>query len=325
MKAQGLQVSGGGPIAGPLGSSNTSPLTSVNRSVGSLNDGAHTGTTLPEPRRKQRMQSRDVEALRSRLSERDLAILRSVAEHQFLTVHHIELLHFADLPVASSRVARRTLARLRDLRLLGTLTRRIGGVRAGSDSRVHYLDTVGDQVLNRRSGRHARRRSREPSLRFLGHRLAIADAHVDLVQASRQREMELVECAVEPASWRRYTGMGGAGLTLKADLYAETAVASASDLVYAWFVEIDLGNEGIQTLIKKCRDYESYRRTGIEQEEGGFPIVVWSMTHGDSARAESRRQALRDAIDADNSLPNELFRVIAPDQLVPLLQQGGAS
>ena len=79
-------------------------------------------------------------------------------------------------------------------------------------------------------------------------------------------DFELVECAVEPASWRRFTGLGGARLTLKPDLYAETASTSGSDLVHAWFIEVDLGTEGIPTLLKKCRDYEAYRRTGIEQD-----------------------------------------------------------
>jgi hypothetical protein len=156
--------------------------------------------------------------------------------------------------------------------------------------------------------------------------LAIADAHVALVQADRQGHFELVECAVEPASWRRFTGIGGARLTLKPDLYVETAATPDSELVHAWFVEVDLGNEGIQTLLKKCRDYESYRQTGIEQEQGGgFPLVVWSVTHPEPTKAERRRLALRDAIDTDRSLPNELFRVIRPDQLVTPLQTGGTS
>ena len=95
-------------------------------------------------------------------------------------------------------------------------------------------------------------------------------------------------------------------------------------MVHAWFVEVDLGNEGIQTLLKKCRDYEAYRRSGIEQaDSGGFPFVVWSMTHLDPEKAERRRQALQDTIDSDRSLTSKLFRIIAPGQLVPLLTNGG--
>lgn len=315
-----------GPVDGPIASTAKPSLTSTEGTVVSLNDGAHTGTTPPKPRRKQRVKPRDIDELAAWLSERDVAILRSVAAHQFLTVRHIQTLHFADHPPdASGRLARRTLARLRDHRLLGTLQRRIGGIRAGSVSRVHYLDGVGDQLLNGRSAQTARRRSRDPSSRFLNHRLAVADAHVALVAADRRDLFELVECAIEPASWRRLVGLGGTRLTLKADLYVEIAPTRGSDFVDPWFIEVDLGTEGIQTLLKKCRDYEAYRRTGIEQEHGGFPLVVWSMTHPNTEKADRRRLALREAIDRDRTLTPELFRIIAPDELVPLLQAGGAS
>lgn len=311
-----------GPIAGQFASSNKPPLTSINGALMVGNDGAHTGTTAPKSRAKRRMNAPDVEELASRLSERDIAILGSIAEHQFLTAHQVEVLHFADLPAAGNRIARRTLARLRDHRLLGTLKRRIGGVRADSGGLVHYVDDVGNQLLH---GRRVRRVF-DPSPRFVGHRLAVADAHLALIEADRQRQFELVHSAVEPKSWRRFTGIGGARLILKPDLYAETAVPPGSDFVRAWFIEIDLGTEHVQTLLKKCRDYEAYRRTGIEQTDGGsFPVVIWSVTHAEEEKAVRRRTALQQAIASDRTLPSALFRVIAPDQLVPLLQQGGAS
>ena len=318
-------VSSAYPTGHPIASQSKHPLTIGDNDLGSLNDGAHTGTTPTTPRRKQRMKPRDIQELASWLSERDVAVLQSVAEHQFLAVKHIEALHFANhAPISGPRIARRTLARLRHYRLLGTLQRSIGGVKAGSSGLVHYVDAVGDQLLSGRSGRQARRRSQEPSSRFLSHRLAIADTHVALALADRQHHLELVECAVEPASWRRFTGMGGARLTLKTDLYAETAVPPGSEFVHAWFLEIDLGTEGIQTLLKKSREYEGYRRSGVEQDAGGsFPRVVWSVMHPDPVKAERRRLALREAIDRDRSLMPQLFRIVAPEQLIPLLQQGG--
>src|SRR5688500_16412650 len=136
-RTEEYEVNGGHPIAHqfghPIRSSNKLPLTSVNRNLGSLNDGAHKGTTHVQPRRKSRVKPRDIEELARWLSDRDVAILHSVAEHQFLTVRQVEALHFADhAPVSGRRIARRTLARLRNYRLLGTLERRIGGVKAGS-------------------------------------------------------------------------------------------------------------------------------------------------------------------------------------------------
>lgn len=312
------------PVAVPLGSSNTPALTSENGRIGALNDGAHKGTT---PRRrkatKQRAWSSDIDALRVQLSERDIAIVRSVAEHHFMTTSQIQAIHFGNhAPEVGARLARRTLARLRRHRLLGALDRRIGGVRAGSAGIVHHLDRTGHRLLRDDADRRTRG-FREPSHRFIDHHLAVAETHVTLICADQKHDIELAECAVEPTSWRRFTGTGGAQLSVKADLYLETATGPGSDLVTAWFLEIDRGTEGISTLLKKCRDYEAYRRSGIEQDRhGSFPLVIWSMTHLDPAKAQRRRQALTEAIAADRSLPDALFRIIAPEQLLPLIQQG---
>jgi hypothetical protein len=314
----------GHPGTHPVASRTTPSLTSVNTPLGSANDGAQQGTIPPKRHRKQRIRARDVTELASWLSERDFAILHSIDEHQFLTVRQVEAFHFADhTPASGARIARRVLAKLREYRLLGTFGRRVGGTHGGSHGLVHYLDAVGDQLLNSRSGRRARR-FHEPSARFLSHRLAVADARIALIQADRSHLFELAACAVEPSAWRHYTGLGGARLALKTDLYAETAVPPGGEFVHAWFVEIDLGTESVTTLIRKCHEYESYRRSGVEQDAtGSFPLVVWSITHPDPVKAERRREALRQAIAADRSLLAELFRVVTPQQLIGALQHRG--
>ncbi|WP_237075736.1 replication-relaxation family protein [Mycobacteroides abscessus] len=259
------------------------------------------------------------------MSERDIAILRSVAEHHFMTTSQIQAIHFGNhAPEVGARLARRTLARLRRHRLLAALDRRIGGVRAGSAGIVHHLDRTGHRLLFDDADRRTRG-FREPSHRFIDHHLAVAETHVTLIRADRKHDIELAECAIEPVSWRRFTGTGSAQLSVKADLYVENVAIPGSDLVTAWFLEIDLGTEGISTLLKKCRDYETYRRSGIEQDRhGSFPLVIWSMTHHDPAKAQRRRIAFNDAIATDRTLTNELFRIVAPEQLLPLIQQGAA-
>ncbi len=311
------------PVGHPIASTtpDPSPLATPRSSrIGAANDGAHTGTTPAS--RSRRTRTTDVAAIDARLSDRDRAILQSVAEHQFLTGQQLTALHFHDhTPTSGPRIARRVLARLRELRVLGALERRVGGIYAGSSGLVHHVDVVGDQLLRGRSGRTARR-SREPSARFLAHRLAVADHHLALLTADRARQLEVIDCTVEPASWRRYVGTGGTAVTLKSDLYTETG--AGEDLVHAWFIEVDRGTESLLTLLRKCRDYETYRRSGIEQDRtGGFPVVIWSVTHRNPEKAETRRQNLRDALAADHFLPPQLFRVIAPQQLIPLLQRGG--
>lgn len=198
-----LATNAGYPIARPLAATvaaSSSLAEDQSGRVGAANDGAHRGTPSSVRRR---MRATDVAALAAQLSDRDKAILQSVAEHQFLTGRQIAALHFDGHAATSGpRIARRVLARLRGLRLLGTLERRIGGLRAGSDGLIHYLDVLGDRLLRGQTGRAARR-TREPSARFVAHRLAVADTHLALLQAHRRGTIDLVDSTVEPAAWRR--------------------------------------------------------------------------------------------------------------------------
>src|SRR5437016_3555684 len=91
-----------------------------------------------------------LEQLREQLSERDLAVLRSVQEHRFLTALHLQELHFTDhsSPEAQARIRRRVLARLTRDRLLARLDRRVGGIRGGSGSYVYGLGQVGGRLLD---------------------------------------------------------------------------------------------------------------------------------------------------------------------------------
>src|SRR5919197_6204346 len=132
---------------------------------------------------------RGLAQLRGFLSERDLEVIRSIAEHRFLTTRQIEALHFADhaTELAGARVCRRVLARLTDERLLARLQRRVGGVRAGSASFVYALGPAGGRLIDGQ-----RRRVIEPSTTFLTHTLAVAQTHVELAQAARQSQLELV-------------------------------------------------------------------------------------------------------------------------------------
>lgn len=315
------------PLGYPLASNsgeNTPLADGGNHPTGLGNSGAPRGTTAPaSTSAHQRISATGIDVIADQLTDRDHAILRSVHDHRFLTVQQIQALHFANLaPTSARRTTKRVLARLRSLRVLGALTQTIGGARAGSQGLVHYVGAVGDRILRGRSGRDARR-TYEPSARFVKHRLAIADAHISLIEADRDDAIELVSSAVEPATWRTYIGIGSARRTLKPDLFAETA--TDDNLVHAWFIEVDLGTEHIPTLLAKCREYEAYRQTGIEQDRhGGFPIVIWSMTHPDSANAARRREALVKAIAADPRLPTALFRVINPAGLLAVIQKGGA-
>ncbi|MEE2032979.1 replication-relaxation family protein [Rhodococcus chondri] len=241
-----------------------------------------------------------------------------MAAHRFLTTTQVQAFHFTDhaSDLTAARVCRRVLERLRRDRLLGTLQRRVGGVRAGSASFVWHLNAVGDRLLREKSNTGPRRRSFEPSLHFLQHTLAVADLHLQLRQTAAAGTIELLRVTTEPDCHRRYPNFGGGLSTLKPDLYAVTA---AGDFEDSWFFEVDLGTESLPRLLAKCAEYEAYRRSGVEQQASGvFPLVVWLI---DEAR---RRTALTAAIAKDQGLPDKLFRVLGPHDLPGLLVGGAA-
>ena len=252
--------------------------------------------------------------LRTELSERDLIVLGSVASHRFLTGRQIEAFHFSDhaSPVTGSRVCRRVLARLVDLRLLVRLERRVGGVRAGSASYVYALGSAGNRVVSNPRGK----RAEEPSRMFLDHTLAVADAHLALLQAANARQFELIGVETEPAAWRRFLNSGGGRETLRPDLYV---VSAQGEFEHCWFLEIDNATESTPAVLRKCRQYEAYWRTGIEQQRTGtFPLVVWVTPN------DRRCKQLADAIASARKLQPEIFKVVASDDLAELVTRGAA-
>lgn len=277
-----------------------------------------TTTATPSRRSSIRVGRRALSAIRSSMSERDWQVLRAVADHRYLTTRHIEGFCFADhaTPLTAARVCRRVLRRLHDWSVLTHLERRVGGVRAGSASYVWQVGRAGQRLLATESAEATITRPHEPGLLFLGHCLAVADAHLSLIHLQRRAALELITVQTEPRCWRRYSGLGGARLVLQPDLYV---VTGAGDFEDHWFVEVDLGTEHPKRLLAKCHRYEDYRHTGIEQADGGsFPLVVWAM------RDQAQADRLRRAIATDNGLDGRLFRVTTGDDFAGLVQQGAA-
>ena len=249
------------------------------------------------------------------LGPRDRAILGTVRTHRFLTTAQIERFHFADhlSPEAAARICRRVLKRLHDLRVLEHLGRRVGGVRAGSASYVWRVGLIGDRLL-RTDPDQPRARRKEPSLRHLEHCLAIVDAHLALRDLAAAGAIELLAVQTEPACWRTATSFGNN--ILKPDLFAVTAAGDYED---HWYIEVDRATESLPTLLKKCAQYEDYRRTGAEQQARGvFPLVIWIVPD------EARAAKLRSAIAGSRSLDTDLYRVCTPASFPGVISGGAA-
>lgn len=253
--------------------------------------------------------------LRRSLSERDLAILASLADCRFLTSRQLQRWHFpvgdqADqhTPAGADRVTRRVLARLAEQRLLWRLDRRIGGARAGSAGFVYALGALGQRTLELPG---ARRRQDEPSTLFLEHTLEISEIIVGLVEADRGKRLELISCETEPRCWRT---IPGSDVTLKPDL---RITLGAGEQELHWFIEVDLGNVHMPGLLRKCRNYLDYYRSGKEQAEAGvFPAVAW-------LTPRQRVDTLTAAIAGDGGLPDRLFIVVPIDGALARLGHAG--
>ena len=260
-----------------------------------------------------RVGRRGLETLRDDLSGRDIAIVRQIADLRLMSGAHVEAIHFSTndhaTASAAARAARRVLERLARNGLIVRLDRRIGGIRAGSTAFVYALGPVGHRLLAETA--IARPRLREPSLPFADHTLAITQLVVDMTVAARRGELEVLGLQTEPWCWRRFTAsLGGEGI-LRPDLFT---LIGQGDFEYRWFVEVDRGTEHLPTLIRKCRAYDAYYRSGIEQATHGvFPRVAWLVT------SAKRRDQLRRAIDQDRQLPDGMFIVAEIGDAVAVL------
>ncbi len=255
--------------------------------------------------------ARGVAQIRERLSERDLAIIRQVAELRLMSARQIQEIHFPDVEhendAAAMRARQRVLGRLCRDRLLISLERRIGGIRAGSAGLVLALGPVGQRVLTD-DGR--RRRSYEPTLRFVDHTLAIAQLIVDLSVAARRGWLDMLDAQAEPQSWRQFSGLGGRRV-LRPDAFLALGVG---EYELRWFVEVDRSSESLPVVLRKCRLYADYYQSGTEQAGGGvFPRVCWVVPD------EKRAERLRAAITRDRQLPGQLFVVTIGEQVVATL------
>lgn len=251
--------------------------------------------------RRPYVSARGLAQTRERLSERDMAIIAQVAELRLMSARQIQAVHFPDAEhdnaQAATRARQRVLERLIRERLLIRLERRIGGVRAGSAGFVLALGPIGQRVLTM-DGK--RRRSYEPTFRFVDHTLALSQLVVDLSVASRRGALDLLDCQAEPSSWRQFSGPGGRRL-LRPDAFLSLG---SGEYELRWFIEIDRASESLPVVVRKCRLYADYYQSGKEQSGNGvFPRVCWIVPD------ETRAERVRAAIARDRTLPARLFVV----------------
>lgn len=276
-----------------------------------------TDTSTPTSEGAHRLSRKRLEELDLTLAERDKEILPAIQRHRYLMSGQVQRLFFMDAasPSAGLRAANRTLKRLKELGLIDALSRRIGGVRAGSGSLVWYLTHGGERFLRLHDHRpYPGRRFFEPSPFFLAHTLAVSELAVRLVEICREKRPRLATMETEPECWRSYSEYGK-HLSLKPDLYAVTITGQYED---RWFFEVDLDTESPSKVIEKCQRYHQYYQSGLEQKASGvFPLTVWIVP------GLERKDHLITHIKAAFIKQPRLFTVITCDELAHLIKYGG--
>lgn len=275
--------------------------------------GAHVnGSQAP-----QRVSKRQLAETDSRLGERDRQLLAAVQQYRYLMTGQIQRLLFTDAanPSAGLRAASRSLKKLSEFGLVDSLSRRIGGVRAGSGSFIWHLTHADERLLRLHDGKSSpMRRHYEPSPYFLAHTLAVAETAIRLIEICREHEPQITALQLEPECWRAYSS-AGVSYSLKPDLYAATATEEYED---RYFIEVDLDTESPAKIIDKCEKYHAYYRSGLEQEASEmFPLTVWIVPS--DSRKEKLIRHLRKTFDKQA----KLFAVITCDELEHLVLEGG--
>jgi hypothetical protein len=264
----------------------------------------------------ERVSLKQLEELETSLSARDKNILRTIQVYRYLTTSQIQRLHVIDAASSSAalRITSRNLKKLKELHLIDTLARRIGGIYSGSGSFVWHLDAAGEHLL-RLIDKNARphKASFEPSAYFLAHTLSVSECFVRLTEICRKKGMYLTEAQNEPYCWRPYNSAGKI-ISLKPDLFAITMCDKYED---RWFFEIDLATESPIKVIEKCHRYLQYYRSGFEQVQYRvFPLVVWI------APDAARKSSIELRFKAEFSKQPNIFVVITPDELETMVRMG---
>lgn len=268
------------------------------------------------------MNPADVLTLTEQLTERDVAILRTLRAHRLATTTQLQRWHFsveqpdgfADRATAL-RVTQRVLRRLERHRLVARLYQRVGGVRRGSDSTVWQLDITGDRLLSVLDG-DLRRRYVEPRKAFIAHTVAVTELATRLTQATLTGQLEQITLTSEPDNWKRFTGLHGRAEILKPDLQAVTVFGDYED---HWLFELDRATEHPSVVVRKAHIYERYANTGAYQAAHDvFPAVLWVVP--DHAREHALQRALR----AARGLTGGLHRVITDFDFVSTVLAGSA-
>jgi len=234
---------------------------------------AANASLLPRPLR---ISSARLEAIASRLTESDRAVLNFISECRLSSGKQLVRRFWpSDSHHApAARVGRRALKRLSDWRVIDPLPiRTVGGLHGGSDTLVYGVGVAGVKLLARRG--LVQKRLGTPGERYVKHTVRCTELVVALHEADRDGRLELIETQSEPACWRGFIGAGMSRIVLKADLFIRVGAGSVNE--DRWLVECDLATESSATIRAKAERHLAFYRSGSEPVH---PRVLWAVPDG---------------------------------------------
>jgi len=264
-------------------------------------------------------------ALDSRLSRRERAAISILLEMRFLSTAQLERWVFdGATPLARARASRRGVAKLVELGLVRHLERRIGGVRAGSAGHINVLTALGLRLAAEHGWitPEQARRTREPGTQFVQHHLAIAEAHLRVLEARARGELELLARQAEPAAWREFTAPDGGQVTLKPDACFTIGPESRPT---TWLLEVDRATVGGSTLERKLSVYVDFSRSADFSRSGQAVIARGATTKVLWLVPDRRRlDQLQQAFGRTPAAARPLFRAAIFDELIAVLANAKA-
>jgi hypothetical protein len=295
------------PLAGPAASSGAP----WNPGAGADSEEIRTPNHSSSP--SSRVSLARLDSIASNLTPTDRDVLGLVARTRLCSGAQLERLFWSQGQRDSdARQARKVLRRLTGWRVLDRQPRSVGGRRAGSRGFLYSLGPSGVRLLERQTGVRVRRLG-VPGERFVAHVLSCTELVVQMEEAARRGDLEVIEIQGEPQCWRGFLAGFGARRVLKPDLFVRIGVGALED---RWMVEVDLATEARGTLTAKFKRYLAHYRSGSEQREHGvYPRVLWAVP--------SDRRASQVA-DVLGQLPGEAQRLITVCLLDEVIERLGA-
>ncbi len=259
----------------------------------------------------QRHSRDDLLTTAKRLTDRDRAIVATLASVRLATAEHIRQLHFATgSPISTGRDCRRVLNRLIGLGVVSVLDQ--GQRRSNGGRWPHYyrLGSVGQRLV-------WPERRRYPQIlpmgsQFRAHILALTDLYVAIHVAASSGAVEIRRCQTEPRCWRRTSALRSG--TLKPDMYL---LLGRQRVIQATFIEMDMATEPPVRIRAKLNQYYDYWASGREQERTKlFPRVLFLVPN------QTRLTQIQQIISDQPKYMQALFTAALQADAIPTLIGG---